>query len=132
MNGKGKDTSDTMTTVPEEFKKNKDISIENTHDFEENGYPVEGGPLSWFMNGYDSGTISEIAIRQTQSSVLDSPTTVNSSKNISLPRSRLARSGVVMISYNTRGNSRQHTCHLLLSACIFLVKNNIAPVGAKS
>ena len=49
-----------VTTGPSEieFKKNPDISIENhsinNKDFESNGYHLEGGPLSWFMNGYDS------------------------------------------------------------------------------
>ena len=67
--------SDRVTTFTKEvlgeaeFKNNPDISIgnhviNNTQDFEENGYPIEGsqgqkGPLSWFTNGYDSEIKSE-------------------------------------------------------------------------
>jgi hypothetical protein len=74
------------------FHEEKDISIENrTHDFEENGYPLEnsqkGGPLSWFVSNSD--TKSEASIRQTRSS--DPPTTVNSTKNKSLPRSTFVK-----------------------------------------
>jgi hypothetical protein len=73
------------------FHEEKDISIENRiQDFEENGYPLENsqkGPLSWFVD--NSETKSEAAIRQTRSS--DSPTTVDSSKNKSLPRSTFVK-----------------------------------------
>jgi hypothetical protein len=67
-----------VTTFPEEgpseieFKKNKDISIENhaiinTQDFQENGYPVEdgrgqgrkGSALGRFTNGHDFEIESE-------------------------------------------------------------------------
>jgi hypothetical protein len=73
------------------FHEEKDIWIENRiQDFEENGYPLENsqkGPLSWFVD--NSETKSEAAIRQTRSS--DSPTTVNSTKNKSLPRSTFVK-----------------------------------------
>ena len=100
--------SDRVTTFPEqtlseiEFKKNPDISVENhiiknTQDFEKNGYASEdsqgqdqgqgqkGGPLSWFVNGFQSQSAETSALTDLPTATVNSGLWADADK--SLPQS---------------------------------------------